>query len=114
MEIKKKILPVILWHGAIFAFYLVDMILFDQVGRLKGFGAEKIIPTLSINQGLWADGCLALSYDNVRLGDGGGENTTALSQHSSSQGGGKSLESKGTRDGGMGRAFFFFYFLNKL
>ena len=75
------------------------MILFDQVGRLKGFGAEKIIPTLSINQGLWADGCLALSYDNVRLGDGGGENTTALSQHSSSQGGGKSLESKGTRDG---------------
>ena len=109
MEIKKKILPVFLWHGAIFAFYLVDMILFDQVGRLKGFGAEKIIPTLSINQGLWADGCLALSYDNVRLGDGEGENTTALSQHSSSQGGGKSLESKGTRDGALSRAFFFFF-----
>ena len=99
MEIKKKILPVILWQGAIFAFYLVDMILFDQVGRLKGFGAEKIIPTLSINQGLWADGCLALSYDNVRLGDGEGENTTALSQHSSSQGGDRALSPKGR---GMG------------
>lgn len=65
MEIKKKILPVILWHGAIFEFYLVDVILFDQVGRLKGFGAEEIIPTLSMNQGLWLDGCLALFYDNV-------------------------------------------------
>jgi hypothetical protein len=32
--------------------------LFDQVDCLKGFGAKKIIRTLSIIQGLWADGCL--------------------------------------------------------
>lgn len=80
---KKKNLPVTLSHGAIFEFYRVDMILFDQADCLKGFGAEQIIQTLSINQELWADGCLAPSYDNVQLGKGR-ENALALSQSSSS------------------------------
>ena len=104
---KKKILPVLLVHGIIFEFHLVHVILFHQAGCLKGFRAEQIILTLSINQGLWTDGCLALSYDNVWLADIV-ENTRVLSQCSSGWGEGEeSWDGREEGVGGINVGFFF-------